>query len=176
MDFFTQPQFVILKRCNIFKTLTKNWINVKVLYIDVFFILISGIAHLLNQRLSDLDQNSTWSGWNQKVIKVQFILLLVYYKSYLNSENNHFPLCLIFLVLMTWGLYDQDTHTALLMGLRIHWLYSLPRSYVPLQKQGECPGYVTKLHQMVRLQFWSFGECGVHLHYYYSQVYYDPKL
>ena len=30
------------------------------------------------------------------------------------------------------------------------------------------PGYDAKLHLMVRLQYWSFGKCGVFLHYHYS--------
>ena len=33
-----------------------------------------------------------------------------------------------------------------------------------------CPGYDTKLHLMVRLQFWRFGECGVPLNCLYFPV------
>ena len=31
-----------------------------------------------------------------------------------------------------------------------------------------CPEYETKLHLMIRLQFWRSGECGVPLHCHYS--------
>ena len=30
-------------------------------------------------------------------------------------------------------------------------------------------------HQMVSLQSWRFGECGVPLHFLYSQLHFDPK-
>ena len=32
-----------------------------------------------------------------------------------------------------------------------------------------------KLHSMVKLQFWSFGEGGIHLHCHYSQLHSVPK-
>ena len=44
--------------------------------------------------------------------------------------------------------------------------------YDPL---NECPGYETKLHLMMRLQFWSFGGWGVLLHCHNSQVHSDPE-
>ena len=37
------------------------------------------------------------------------------------------------------------------------------------------PEYDTKLHLIVRLQPWSFGDCGVRLHCHDSQVHYNPQ-
>ena len=37
-----------------------------------------------------------------------------------------------------------------------------------------CPRYNAKLHLIVRLQFQSYAECGVPLHYYYFQGHSDP--
>ena len=41
---------------------------------------------------------------------------------------------------------------------------------------SKCPGYDTKLHQIVRLQSWKFGECGVPLYCHYCQIYSDLEL
>ena len=41
-------------------------------------------------------------------------------------------------------------------------------------KKG-CPGYGTKLNQVVKFQFWSSGEHGVVLHCHYSQVHSDTE-
>ena len=30
-----------------------------------------------------------------------------------------------------------------------------------VKKKQECPGYDTKLHLLVRLQFWTSGECRI---------------
>ena len=35
------------------------------------------------------------------------------------------------------------------------------------------PEYDTKLHLIVRLKSWTFGECGVLFHYHYSEVHFD---
>ena len=35
--------------------------------------------------------------------------------------------------------------------------------------QMRCPGYDTKLHLIVRLQFWRSGKCGEPFHCHYSQ-------
>ena len=43
----------------------------------------------------------------------------------------------------------------------------------PQPKRG--PGYDTKLHPVVRLQFWSFEEWIVLLHYHYSLFFSDPE-
>ena len=37
------------------------------------------------------------------------------------------------------------------------------------------PEYNTKMHLMVRHQFWRSEECGVSLHCHYSQVHSDPE-
>ena len=42
--------------------------------------------------------------------------------------------------------------------------------YKGVKTTDECPGYNTKLLQMVRLCFWRFVEWRVHHHYHYSQV------
>ena len=36
-------------------------------------------------------------------------------------------------------------------------------------------GYDIQLHQMMKIQFWSSGECEVTLYRYYSQVHTDPE-
>ena len=52
-------------------------------------------------------------------------------------------------------------NSALWVGLRICWLYSLLRNKTPLQKKKQRPGYDSKLHLIMRLQFWKFGICAV---------------
>ena len=42
-------------------------------------------------------------------------------------------------------------------------------------KKWGCPGYVTRLHLMVRLEFWRSGECGVLFHCHYSHVHFDSR-
>ena len=51
--------------------------------------------------------------------------------------------------------------------------FSIYRLYLLPTPQKRCPGYDSKLHLMVRLYFWSSGECGVPFHCHYSQVYSD---
>ena len=52
----------------------------------------------------------------------------------------------------------------------------IPCSRVRLTpKKGKGFEFDTKLHLMVKLQFQSSGECGVHLHCHYSQVHSDPE-
>ena len=41
-------------------------------------------------------------------------------------------------------------------------------------KKG-CPGYDTKLHLVVTLQFWNSEEYGVHFNHHYSQLHSDPE-
>ena len=48
------------------------------------------------------------------------------------------------------------------------------RYVIPLPHEKECPGYDTKLHLILKLQFWRSRECGVALHCYYSKVHSDP--
>ena len=42
-----------------------------------------------------------------------------------------------------------------------------------LSRKPECPDHDTKLHLIVKLQSWSSGECGVTLHWHYSQIQFD---
>ena len=56
---------------------------------------------------------------------------------------------------------------------KIYRLYCCREVKLPLA--NECSGYDTKLHLMVRLQSWSFGEYGVPLHCHYAQVHFDPE-
>ena len=44
-----------------------------------------------------------------------------------------------------------------------------------LTKKNWFPGYDTKPHLVVRLQFWRTEECGVCLHCHYTQIHSDPK-
>ena len=55
-------------------------------------------------------------------------------------------------------------------GCRIHRLYLCRRVRPPP------PEYDTKLHLMMRHQFWWFGECVEPLHCHYFQVHSDPEL
>ena len=55
------------------------------------------------------------------------------------------------------------------VGLIKRCLYPMLRSKTSTQRKG-CPGCDTKLHLMVRLQSWSYGECGALFQYHYSQV------
>ena len=57
--------------------------------------------------------------------------------------------------------------------LRIFWLCPLCRGERTPSKQ--CSWHDTKLHLMVKLQFWRSGECGIPLHYHYSQVHSDSE-
>ena len=64
--------------------------------------------------------------------------------------------------------------SVLSVGLRIWWLYPLPWSKNSSSSPKMwCLGHNTKLHLMVRFQFWKSGEFEVLLHYHYSQVYSD---
>ena len=47
--------------------------------------------------------------------------------------------------------------------------------YITKPLTNECPWYATKLHLMVRLQSWSFGESGEPLFCHYSRDHFDPK-
>ena len=45
-----------------------------------------------------------------------------------------------------------------------------------LPLDNECPGYDTRLHLMMRLRLWSFGECGEPFYCHYSQVHSELVL
>ena len=66
-------------------------------------------------------------------------------------------------------IYISKLTAILSTGLRICWLYSQETKKV-------CPGYYTQLHLIVRLHFWSPGECEVPLYYNYSldSICWDP--
>ena len=60
-----------------------------------------------------------------------------------------------------WLLIDlQFFFTTLSSVLRIRWLYPLQKDKT-FSLQKEIPRYVTKLHLMVRIQFWRSGNCWV---------------
>ena len=64
----------------------------------------------------------------------------------------------------------------IIWGCRIRNTASLQRSKIPTHTHthtNDCPGYNTKLHLMVRIQFWNLGECRVPLHCHYSHVNFD---
>ena len=48
------------------------------------------------------------------------------------------------------------------LSMGLSWLYPLLRDKTPHQK-NLCPAYDTKLHLLMRLQFWRSGLCGVSL-------------
>ena len=121
--------------------------------------------------------------------KVNVIARLEYELAYYDSTVHHFnhyttrtPLFLTCKIEKFWikhiinhcreeyiswtSLIQKPNH---LGGLRICRL-NFCRGVRPCHIDHECPGYHTKLHMMVRLQSWSFGECGVSFHCHYSQV------
>ena len=51
--------------------------------------------------------------------------------------------------------------TTSLEGLEICWLYPMQRAMTPSHKRRMCPDYDTKIHLVVRLQFWMFRKCGI---------------
>ena len=65
------------------------------------------------------------------------------------------------------GLFD------LLQGFRMRWLY--PLQWGKSTPKKECLEYDTKLHLIIRLQFWQSCEYGVRFHCHYSQVYFELK-
>ena len=69
--------------------------------------------------------------------------------------------------------WDSYSWIALLASLRICWLYPLQRGKITQKKR--CPGYDTKLHLVVRFQFWWYKFCEVLLHCHYSQENSDPE-
>ena len=71
----------------------------------------------------------------------------------------------LFIFFLSYSLSAQSTE------LKTCCLYPLKRSKTSLKKG--CPGYDTKLHLMVRLQFWRSKECGVFCHCHYFTVHSD---
>ena len=70
--------------------------------------------------------------------------------------------------------YFFPNQITLIMDRLVGWDYKICQLYfcrgIRSHPPNKCPGYDTELHLMVRLQSWSFGECGVLLHCHYSQV------
>ena len=81
--------------------------------------------------------------------------------------------------------FNSGKWTTLSIGLRIWWVVRtlLKRVYtdcrggiIPFHPKRGCPGYDTKLHLMVRFQFWSSRVCGVLLQCPYSHVHWPEEV
>ena len=78
--------------------------------------------------------------------------------------------CIVSLVQFTIDLNLR----ALLAELRICWLHPLLRAKILLTSSKGFWIY-SNLHLVLRLWFWSSGECGAALYCNYSQVHFDPE-
>ena len=75
----------------------------------------------------------------------------------------------------TYKFVDQHLYTCTLCQWGFEYTFVSPAEREdPIHKRGGgCTGYDTKIYLMIRLLFWSSGECEITLHCHYSQVHSD---